>query len=209
MFDKQFLDKLVESVEQLEAVSSVELVVVASQSSGNYLDIDRQNGFLASALMLLVAIYSPWHFAPEMLLLWLVTAYIIGIVITSKLTFLRWQLSTATRRKAQVDFAARNYFVEKRVSYTRDRTGLLLYLSRFEKLGVLIADAGIEAKVPQSIFNTLEHDWAGCKSVEELQNAVLKGLEKLRVPLGEALPRAEDDTNELPNEVCIVTGGAV
>ena len=208
LFDKEFLDQLVESVEKLEAVSSVELVVVASPRSGNYLDIDRQNGFLASALMLLVAIYSPWHFAPEMLLLWTVAAYVIGIMITPKMSFLRRYFTTPNRRRAQVNFAARNYFFEKRISYTRERTGLMLYLSHFEKQGVLLADAGIEAKVAGSVFNELEHRWAQCKSVKELEVAVLKGLEDLRGPLGSALPRAEDDVNELPNEVCLVTGGA-
>ena len=208
LFDKKFLDQLVDSVEKLEAVSSVELVVVAGPCSGNYVDIDRQNGFLASALMLLVAVYSPWHFAPEMLLLWTVVAYVLGIMITPKLSVLRWHFTTPTRRQAQVNVAARNYFFEKRISYTRDRTGLMLYLSHFEKRGVLLTDAGIEAKVSRSVFNELEHKWAQCKSVKELEEAVLKGLEDLRDPLAEALPRAEDDVNELPNEVCLVTGGA-
>ena len=207
MFKQEFLERLSREVERVEEVSSVELVVVVSQQCGNYREIDHQTGFLSAIAMLLVAIYSPWDFHPEMLLLWLVSGYGIGLLVSSKIAGVRRIFTSPARRRFQAQLCARGAFVEKKMSSTRDRTGLLLYISEFERLALLLADTGIEAKVPRAYLNEFEARCSKASSSAELESEILKGLDGLLAPLGQALPRAEDDENELPNEICVVAGG--
>lgn len=208
MFSQTFLEKLTKLVENVESVSSVELVIVAGPSSGNYRDIDRQTGFLSAILILLVAIHSPLEFAPEMLVFWMAVAYFLGGAGSERLPWLRRAFVSSKRLKAEVEFSSRYYFHEKKLTHTRERTGLMLYLSYFERSAVLLPDVGVEAKLSGAVLHQFEHDCNRHSSIEDFEQAVLAGLDSLKAPIGEALPRPDDDENELPNEVCVVTGGA-
>jgi putative membrane protein len=93
-------------------------------------------------------------------------------------------------------------FLEREVFKTRDRTGILIFLSLFECRVVVLADAGINAKVGQ-------HEWDGI--VAELAAGIRAGTPGKALAdaigrCGELLarhgmaPRA-DDTDELPDEL--------
>lgn len=157
-------------------------------------------------LTLMVAVHSPWEFSEDMIILWLVLVYALVMLISSRWDGPRRLLTSATRRRVQVQRQARSVFVERKVSSTRERTGLLLYLSDFERLGVVVPDTGVEAQVPRALFNDLEANWAQAKGREDFQKRVLQGLDSLVEPLANALPRREDDENELSNEVIVEVG---
>lgn len=203
MYSSPFLEQLGGKVEALESGSSVEVVVVVAPQSGSYRELDAQNGFVAAMLLLLVAIHSPFEFAEDMLLFWLVVGYAVGTWVSMRWSGPRRLLSSARRRRQQVDSQARSAFLDKRVHATREHTGLLLYLSHFERLGVFVPDLGVEASLPRATLNNLEAEWAASKSQGDFEAAVLKGLDSLVAPLAEALPRREDDVNEISNEILI------
>jgi putative membrane protein len=203
MFSKELFDGLGQAVERLEAQSSVEVVVVVAPQSGSYRELDHQNAFVAAMLLLLFAIHSPLEFAPDMLLFWLVLGYSVGLLVSSRWAGLRRLLTSPERRRMQVQAQARQTFVERRVMATRERSGLLVYLSAFERFGVFVPDLGVEAVLPRALLNDLEANWAKAKNLPDFEQAVLPGLETLIAPLAKALPRRDDDQNELPNEIVI------
>lgn len=190
---------------RLESRSSVEVVVAVAPQSGSYRELDAQNGFVLAMLIVLVAVHSPWDFDPDMLLFWLVLGYAFGMLVSTRWSGPRRLLTSADRRRAQVQTQAHALFLEQRVHSTRDRSGLLLFLSDFERLAVFVPDLGVEATLPRAELNNLEAEWAKAKTRETFEQAVLQGLESLAEPLASALPRRDDDENELANEV-IVTG---
>jgi putative membrane protein len=134
--------------------------------------------------------------------------YALAVPLLSRWSGLKRLLSSPRRRQAQLQRAARSCFVERRVSGTRSRTGLLLYLGAFERASCFIPDLGIEAQVPKALFNDLELKISKAKTTQEFQKAVLGGLESLQEPLSRSLPRAEDDENELSDEIYIQGSGA-
>ena len=184
----------------------MEVVVAVAPQSGSYREIDAQNGFVSAMLLLIVAVHSPWDFDPDMLLFWLVLGYAFGIFLSTRWARLRRLLTSPERRRAQVKTQAHATFLEQRVHSTRDRSGLLLFLSDFERLGAFVPDLGVEANLPRAELNNLESIWGQAKTQAEFEQSVLQGLESLVQPLATALPRRDDDENELSNEV-IVTGG--
>ena len=89
------------------------------------------------------------------------------------------------------------------VSRTRGRTGILVFVALFEREMEVVADVGIDEAALG-----LGADWR--KALEELRSSLRpqpafdRFAEKLRAiaaPLAIALRRAEDDVNELPDEV--------
>jgi len=154
----------------------------------------------------MVAVHSSWEFSDDLIILWLVIAYALTVKLSSHWGGPRRLLTSATRRRDQVRRQASRVFTERRVSGTRERTGLLLYLSAFERLGVLVPDLGVEALLPRAVLNDLEAGWAQAKGREDFEARVLQGLDTLVEPLAKALPRREDDENELSNEVIVEVG---
>ena len=84
---------------------------------------------------------------------------------------------------------------------TRDRSGVLVYVSQVERLVSIVADRGVLAKVERST-------WARVSA--ELERVVASGADgvawartllELLPLLAAAVPRREDDVNELEDVV--------
>lgn len=204
MFSKSFLDELLAKVQEVEAKSSVELVVVASPFSGSYRELRGWYGSALVIALLMLAIYSPWTYHPEYLLGGVVFAYCLGYYLIAKLDGLNRLVTLPNRRQRQVESQANDVFMRKRVGLTRGRTGLLLYISGLERRIRFVPDVGIQRKVPAAVFNELESSLSQAPNLLGFEAALLKALSPLADCLGEALPRKDDDEDELPNEVWLM-----
>jgi putative membrane protein len=102
--------------------------------------------------------------------------------------------------QANVDRAARAAFFDLGISRTSGRSGILVYVSLFERRCVVLTDIGLAPSL-------LEPGWAAAQSELALTvkrrdwAAFHRTLESLGPVLGRAYPRSEDDVNELPDEV--------
>lgn len=99
------------------------------------------------------------------------------------------------REKAQLSFM--NYEVGK----TRDRTGILIFISKLERRVEILADVGISAVYPHDSWQKqVDRIIAGIKNKQFSEE-----LEKVILDLGQVLaknfPIKDDNTNELPNKV--------
>lgn len=189
------------AIEAFEAGSSAELVIVVRPRSERYAHAPLIVGALAGLAGLAFLLYGE----PAFRLHWflvdpvLVAAIVAWLVRDSQaaarlLTPARW-------RREAVERAARACFVEHGVGETRGRTGVLVYVSRAERMAVVLADSGVRRAVPRE-------PWA--RAVAALAETAQRGagaaeLAPAIAGLGElcadVLPRADDDVNELPDEV--------
>ena len=105
-------------------------------------------------------------------------------------------LELRTRQRAEMAF------LEEEVFRTRDRTGILLFLSLFEHRVVVIGDSGINQKVEpgqwDGIVQTVVHGIRDGRPGEALSNAIRQCGELLEKH-GVAI--RPDDRNELPDDL--------
>lgn len=99
------------------------------------------------------------------------------------------------REKAQLSFM--NYEVGK----TRDRTGILIFISKLERRVEILADVGISAVYPHDSWQKqVDRIISGIKNKQFADE-----LEKVILDLGQVLaknfPIKDDNTNELPNKI--------
>lgn len=88
---------------------------------------------------------------------------------------------------------------------TQDRVGVLIYISLLERSIEVVADAGVEKVMAGAPY----HDqWSSfCQNIEGTLRetmdplAVAKEIKQLGDVCEPALPRSEDDVNELSDEV--------
>ena len=92
-------------------------------------------------------------------------------------------------------------FEELGMHRTRDRNGVLIYLSVVDRKIAVIGDAGINERVPDDFWNDvlalLKSHLAAGRRVEALTESVQMVGEKLR----DFFPLKRDDTDELSNEI--------
>ena len=99
-----------------------------------------------------------------------------------------------------VALAAAAAFTEEVVHGTRDRTGLLIYVSGIENHVSVIADGGIEARVPPGEWASLPWCGAAAEPGPRELDAFLNGLRAIGRSLAVHLPADPDDNpDELPD----------
>ena len=136
-----------EAIRAAEARTCGEIVCVLARASSEY----------AAAPLLwasLVALLAPWPLT--LLTQWPVRSlfaaqiviYIAALVLFS-LPRLRVMLTPRAARRAFANRAASEQFMARRVSQTKERTGVLIFVSLAERYARIIADEGIAAKVNQ------------------------------------------------------------
>lgn len=183
-------------IAELETQSSAEVVVAVRPSSGDYRHIDYAVGFAAAFASLLVFIFHPRAMRSDVFPIEQALVFVLGAAVSRLLPPLRRVLSSRKRLDENVERAARAAFVELGVSRTRERTGILVYLSMLERDVRVVADIGVPEDVAEKLSKAL---------VPAVRDADLSrfvsALGSTSKALARALPRRADDENELPDEV--------
>jgi putative membrane protein len=194
-------ERVGEAVRAVELETSAELVVTLRPISGHYRHTDYLVGALAALALLCVFLYHPEPFEYDFLPLELGAIFGLGALISAYFGPLRRALTSKALRAQSVRRAAREAFVDLGVSRTRARTGVLVYVSMFERRVEVVADVGVDAKAV---------DAASLQLVSAVEGSLFRGpsfdgfvaaLRRLGPALAAALPRDDDDVNELADEV--------
>ena len=205
------LSNIRDAVAEAEGRTSGEIVPFVALRSSNYeIAVWRAAAVLALAscglVILLEFVYQGWRLA------WLQTpvnqallvtiagasgALIAAFVPAAKRLFAgRARMAEGVRRRAM------EAFVDKEVFATRDRTGILLFVSLFERRIEVLGDSGINQKVSRS-------DWAAI--VDRIREGIKAGKLAEGLVSGIGMSGAllqqsgveirPDDTNELADDV--------
>lgn len=202
-----------EAVAAAEGHTSGEIVPFLMPRSGHYEIAMWRGGVLLAAFSLLVSLlvirfYEGWGLA------WIYTGWgtalvtlaggVLGGVLAAYLPPLKRLLAGGTRLSQNVHRRALQAFVEEEVFDTRERTGILLFVSLFERRIDVLGDTGINQHVEAD-------DWADV--VLRIRDGIKKGdvvsglVEAIGL-CGKLLERKgveirADDTNELTDNLRI------
>lgn len=96
--------------------------------------------------------------------------------------------------------AAEAMFLEKKVYATRDRTGMLLFVSFLERRVIVLADEGIDARVPKGSWDGVVASIVAGMKAGRPADGVVEAVETCGRLLREAgFAARPDDADELPN----------
>lgn len=136
---------------------------------------------------------------------WLINTFIFSIfsVLISKIPFIQRHLISHSDLEEQVNQRAELEFYSANLKSTRDKTGILIFLSLMEKKVVVLADHGISEKLEPSTWNNLvEIILSGVKN-KNLAKGISEAVLHCGNLLSEVIPREPDDTNELKDHLII------
>ena len=188
------------SVRKVEAQTSAEVVVAVRKRSGKYGVLAYHFGAGLALLVVLCLLLSPELYSVEAIALNGLLAFALGAIAAANFDTLLRLVSRSATLSQNVNQAARAAFYDLGISRTSGRSGILVYVSLFERRCAVLPDLGIDPA-------RFEPAWLGAsRSLEEAVKrrdlkAFRDALESLGPVLGGPYPRSEDDVNELPDEV--------
>ncbi|MDA3948210.1 MAG: TPM domain-containing protein [Spirochaeta sp.] len=94
---------------------------------------------------------------------------------------------------------ARRHFMESGAYDTRDRTGVLVFVSLLERRVELIADRGITERVEQERWDAIVADLTEGIATGNAGVALAEAVRSVGKILGDTVERRHNDTNELPD----------
>lgn len=191
--------RIAQAIQNAESRTAGELVVVTTKSSDDYA---ARRALISAALVVAIASEVFWQL-PE-LSPWLVflgqvplglglyalfgTGALLRLVVPGRLLLER------------VDARARRALVETGVLRTRERSGVLIFLSEKERSVEILADEGIHARVDDGEWQRDVDDLVRAVRANRAADGVLALIERLGGILAEKFP-AEGTPNELPDQV--------
>jgi putative membrane protein len=99
----------------------------------------------------------------------------------------------------EVEEAAITNFFDQDLYRTRDETGVLVLISVFERRVWILADRGINAKVPEGQWDDIVKMITDGIKQKRPADAICAAVEKIGVLLADHFPIKPDDTDELKN----------
>jgi putative membrane protein len=195
-------------VAEVEKSTSGEIVPMVVSSSYHYPMSDMIGGLIIALLVsiavtLVYSIRKSWGGVTAMDL-WLfpavfAVAFLLFHELVKRISGLKRIFITKAEIAEEVEEAALTAFYRNDLNDTRDRTGILIFISVFERQAYVLADEGINAKVDktvwQEVIDLVVNGIKERKQAEGICGAIRRCGELIR----EHFPIKPDDTNELGN----------
>ena len=203
--DKQ---KIKEAVAAMEKESSSEIVPYFAQSSDDY-DEARWFGatvFLGIGLVLQATLSYLWllptGISPMEIAVYLLIVGFLGFIIPTLFPVTRLLFIGKNRAMERVNERAIEVFLEEEVFSTRNRTGILFYISNLERKVVVIGDSGINARVKQQDWDEIVGIIVQGIKKKEVAHGIVKAIDACKhLLLAHGFTMRKDDTNELPDDL--------
>lgn len=193
--------KATEAVQAIELQTSAEIVVSVRVRSGEYQIAAYHFGLVAMGITFLVLWLIPVTFTIESIVLNAMSVFFIALLAALFIAPLSRYLTRKRVLEQNCRTSARALFYELGISRTSGRNGLLVFVSLFERQCVLVPDIGIDEALLGEPWEKLREELSA--SIQRLdRDAFIITLRQMGPILGAVMPRAEDDVNELPDEVC-------
>jgi putative membrane protein len=189
-----------DAIVAIEQQTSAEIVVTVAGRAGDYRHADARCGALLSLLALLVYFFYPAPLPDDLALLLAVLCYPLGMAIAAVAAPLRRLVVRKQLLRENLRREARSRFVEQGIGNTRGRTGVLVFVSRFERGAAVVPDLGIPVATMGAAWQVVTQALDQTARSKDIA-PFLAALAELGRALAAAVPRAADDQNELPDEV--------
>ncbi len=219
-FSDSDLKRIAEAVKEAEKKTSGEIKVAFIRESYDYAKYELffavVIGFVYTAVLLLFPTQIDslikdmfWGYSP------VYTAVFYGIspfvIITlfylvANFSYIDRLIVSKKVMNRKVHERAMRFFSESAVFNTKERTGILIFLSFLEKRVVLVADSGIASKIPQEKWDgVVNHITDGIKTKKTIKH-LIDSIGECGKLLAESdkFPIKPDDSNELEDDVSIL-----
>ncbi|MEO0062992.1 MAG: hypothetical protein RLZZ08_1552 [Pseudomonadota bacterium] len=208
-----------EAVAAAEGSTSGEIVTIVADRSDGYTDVALAWAALFAFMALTVLALFPhfylglidrvlgrWNSQHTPAFLFALAAAVamskfFGTMLLSLIPGLRFAFVPGIIRSRRVHARAVGLFKVGAEQRTQGRTGILIYLSMRERRAEILADEAIAAKVQPGVWGDAMVALLAEVRQGRVADGMIAAVGQVGVILAHNLPRADDDTNELPDRL--------
>jgi putative membrane protein len=212
LFTPEDLERIKASVQAAEGKTSGEIVPYLVDRSDDYEESEWRLGSLLT-LLVLGGASAFHHFSDSwlpidvaLLVLASASAFLVGILLAKYLPGVKRFFAGKSLVDRRVNARAAEAFLAEEVFRTRDRTGILIFVSLLERRVLVLGDSGINAKVEKADWQDIVDSVTRSIGRGNPSGALLEAIAKA----GDLLARSDvrrrpDDRDELPDNLRIGT----
>lgn len=202
MFSESDENRIAEAITRAEKSTSGEIVAVVAAESSSYLYAP----FLWASV---VALLVPW---PLILWTWWPATWIYVAQVAAFAAVLaatlprpvRYWLVPKSIKRARAHRRAMEQFVSQNLHTTSGRTGVLIFISVAERHAEIVADAGIEQRVPKGTWQEIVTRLISAFRAGRHTDGFVVAIEEVGGHLATHFPPGTYDANELPDHLIVL-----
>jgi putative membrane protein len=193
-------ERIEQAVTAAEGQTAAEFVTVIAGASGHYLYPPTLAAVAAMLLLSGIALMVPWPFPVT------VGQFYVGQVLgfITLYGLFRWwpvrrRLVPRQVQRERARHRAHQTFLDLGLAATRDRTGVLFFVSAAEHYVEIITDRGVRIVVDDSVWANTIAEFTAAVRRGRVADGFVDAVNACARVLAERLPRRPGDVNELPN----------
>ncbi len=209
-FSSQDLDTIKSTVRAVEKNVSGEIVPVFVERSDKYAITQYKSAVLFSAFAFLVVIvldrYVPAMavYDPIFIFLIILMAGFVGAILPELVSFYKRALISQTTMDHACMQKAETLFLEEEIFSTRQRTGIMIFISFFEQEVIIMADRGISKVVDQQHWDKIVAELIVAMKTNQAINGTVNAINQCgEILLKKGFKKTQDDINELSDNLRI------
>jgi putative membrane protein len=193
------------AVQKAEKLTAGEIVVMFISASYHYpmANVIGATAFAIPLALIFTPVIGGWLWIGNqnmwLFLGLLIVFFILFHEIIKHLVWLKRYFISRKEIDAEVKEAAITHFFTHDLYRTRDETGVLVLISVFERRVWILADRGINAKVPEGQWDDIVKMITDGIRQKRSADAICEAVEKIGQLLKRHFPVKPDDTDELDN----------
>lgn len=205
------------AVSAAESKTCCEIVPVVATVSGRYDRAEDLAGLWCAVVgAVLVFLTFPgqtdagrWGGIPmwgQVVLLAMITllCFIVGAAIASRFHGLRRLFTPQQQMQEEVNLRARELFFDRRVHHTGGASGLLIFVSLYERMAVVLGDRSVVETLSQQFCDDLCEKLTTSLHRDCVAVAICDTIHHAATSLESALPRTAQDVNELSDTLVLL-----
>jgi putative membrane protein len=206
------LQRIKTAVTKAEQRISGEIVPVIVERSSDYAIANYKASIIMAAITFLMMILldryildeatNTLFYDPAFIFVVVVLGGVIGAALPHFFHGIKRMLVSRSYMDLMTRQSAENAFLEEEVFNTKQRTGIMIFISFFEHEVIVMADQGISKVVEQKQWDQIVQGIVESIRKDQIVEALENGIQKCGDVLFEkGFLKTDDDTNELRNEL--------
>ena len=205
------------AVSAAESKTCCEIVPVVATSSGRYDRAEDLVGLWCAVLGAVVCFLTfpghtdagRWTTIPmwgQVLLLAFVVlvCFVVGAVLADRMHGLRRLFTPQQQMTEEVNLRARELFFDRRIHHTAGASGILIFVSLYERTAVVLGDQSVVEALGPAFCADLCQRLTNSLRTADISVAICDTIRHAATSLESALPRTEHDANELPDTLVLL-----
>lgn len=212
------LEQIKEAITKAEKNTSGEICIALTAESSSY-SFWELNAALCTSFALFVCIFpmAPQIYSWLEKIFWgtepwyLLAFYVITCAAFTFFLYLLFNIPWIDRlvipkkvMKKAVTARAMRHFTEGGVYCTKEHSGVLIFISWFEKEVRILADKGISQKISGDLWKIIADELTENLSKGNIKDAFVNSIEKCGALLAENYPAVQEKTNQLNDDLIIL-----